>query len=92
MIQTTTIKLDADLKNRMKQLAETYHRSVHWLMLEAIRQYLEREEKREYLREEAMKAWNHYQQTGLHLTQKEADAWLAQLEEDKEEDFPPCHG
>ena len=47
ILQPTTIKIDKETKDRMKRLAEARHRSQHWLILEAIRQYVEREEKRE---------------------------------------------
>ena len=49
-------------------------------MREAIEQYVEREEKREQLRNDALSAWTNYQNTGLHVTAEEADNWLAKLE------------
>ena len=49
-------------------------------MREAIAQYVEREEKREALKGDALRAWEDYQRTGLHLTFEEADAWLEKLE------------
>ena len=49
-ISTTTLKLDADTKNRIKRLADSRQRTAHWIMLEAIRQYADREEKHEQLR------------------------------------------
>ena len=49
-------------------LAAARRRSPHWLMREAIEQYVEREEKRERFRQEALAAWTHYQTTGLHAT------------------------
>jgi predicted transcriptional regulator len=60
-------------------------------MCEAIEQYVEREEKREQLRQHALAAWNHYQSTGLHLTAEEADSWLAKLEAGKKAAPPKCH-
>ncbi|WAK00377.1 CopG family ribbon-helix-helix protein [Methylobacter sp. YRD-M1] len=42
----TSVKLDDDLKNRIQHLAEMRHRSAHWIMREAIRDYVEREGKR----------------------------------------------
>ena len=53
-------------------------------MREAIAQYVEREEKREALRQDALNAWAAYQETGLHLPHAEADAWLAQFEADQD--------
>jgi hypothetical protein len=41
---TTSIKLDDDLKARLKALAATRRRTVHWLMREAIAEYVAREE------------------------------------------------
>jgi len=43
----TSIKLDDDLKSRIQRLADRRHRSAHWIMREAIRDYVEREEARE---------------------------------------------
>lgn len=44
-------------------------------MREAIAQYVEREEKRERLRQDAVVAWTHYPGTGLYVTAGEADAY-----------------
>jgi predicted transcriptional regulator len=53
--------------------------------------YVEREEKREQFRQDALAAWNHYQTTVLHATAEEADAWLAKLEAGKDAAPPKCH-
>ncbi|WP_395946619.1 CopG family ribbon-helix-helix protein [Caedibacter taeniospiralis] len=87
----TSIKLDDDLTTRVKTLANTMHRSVHWVMREAIRCYVEREEKREAYKQEALDAWEAYQQTGLHVTLEEADDWLAKLEAGQNAEAPKCH-
>jgi predicted transcriptional regulator len=50
MTSATSIKIDEQLKQRVQQIAATRQRSAHWLMREAIREYVEREEKREALR------------------------------------------
>ena len=90
-ISTTTLKLDADTKNRIKRLADSRQRTAHWIMLEAIRQYADREEKHEQLRQDALNAWQEYQVTGLHVTHEEADAWLAKLEAGESAEPPECH-
>ena len=53
--------------------------------------YVEREEKREQFRQDALAAWTHYQTTGLHVTTEEADAWLAKLEAGRDAAPPKCH-
>jgi predicted transcriptional regulator len=89
--QPTTIKIDKDTKERVKRLAEARHRTPHWLILDAVRQYVDREEKREAFRQAGIRAWNAYRETGLHVTQAAADAWLAKLEEGHDAAPPECH-
>ncbi|MCH8537899.1 MAG: CopG family ribbon-helix-helix protein [Alkalimonas sp.] len=87
----TSVKLDDNLKNRIQLLAEARHRSSHWIMREAIRDYVDREEKRESIKRDALSAWEAYQENGLHLTLAEADTWLKKLEAGEDEDLPKCH-
>lgn len=47
--------------------------------------------ERESLREDALAAWESYQTTGLHLTEEEADEWLAKLEAGEDAPLPECH-
>lgn len=89
---TTSLKLDTETKERVQRLASARRRSAHWLMREAISQYVEREEKRETFRQDAIRAWTEYQNTGLYVTAEEADAWLAKLESGQEVEPPECHG
>ena len=87
----TSLKIDDTLKGRVQQLANQRRRSPHWIMLEAIQQYVEREEKREAFKQDALRAWEDYQRTGLHLTLEEADAWLGKLEAGEDAELPKCH-
>lgn len=90
-LSTTSLKLDLEIKERVQRLASARRRSPHWVMREAIADYVEREEKREQLRQDALAAWASYQATGLHVTAEEADAWLAKLESGKDASPPKCH-
>ncbi|MGA2346101.1 MAG: CopG family ribbon-helix-helix protein [Candidatus Sulfotelmatobacter sp.] len=87
---TTSLKLDTEVKKRVQRLAAARRRSPHWLMREAIEEYIEREEKREQFRQDALSAWAHYQATGQHVTAEDADAWLARLEAGKDAAPPKC--
>ncbi len=60
-------------------------------MREAIHQYVEREEKREAFRQDALKAWNEYEDTGLHVTGNEVRVWLETWGTDNELPVPTCH-
>ena len=91
VIRPVAIKIEPEIKERVKRLADARHRTPHWLMREAIRQYVEREEKRETFRQDAITAWDDYQATGRHVTMADADAWLAQLEAGQDAEPPECH-
>jgi predicted transcriptional regulator len=86
----TSLKLDETLKGRVQHLANVRRRSAHWIMREAIQQYVEREEQREAFKRDAMHAWNQYQATGRHVTAEDADAWLAKLGNGEDVDPPKC--
>jgi predicted transcriptional regulator len=90
-VRPVAIKIDPEIKERVKRLADARQRTPHWLMREAIQQYVEREEKREAMRQDGIRAWNEYQTTGLHVTREEADAWLARLEAGEDAEPPECH-
>ena len=91
MASATSVKLDDNMKARVQTLAETRKRTSHWIMREAIAQYVEREEKREALRQDTLKAWDEFQTTGQHATAEEVDDWLASWGRDAERAAPKCH-
>lgn len=68
------------------ELKVSHPNAVRW---EAVEQYVEREERREQFRQDALAAWDHHQATGLHVTAAEAEKWLARLVAGK--DAPPRH-
>ena len=88
---TTSVKLDPATKARLQRLANSRRRSTHWLMREAVMEYVEREERRDQLRLDALAAWDDYQTTGKHVTSSEADAWLARLEAGENVKPPRAH-
>jgi predicted transcriptional regulator len=85
------IKIDQKTKERYKNLALIKDRSTHWMMREAIKQYVDREEKRESFLRDAVNSWNEYQETGLHATGEEVIKWLNTWGTDDEQDAPECH-
>ncbi len=88
---TTTLKLDDGLKDRIKRLAEARQRTPHWIMREAIADYVQREEAREAFQREAMDSWRAFRETGEHLRGTEVDAWLAGWGTEDEAEAPACH-
>jgi predicted transcriptional regulator len=87
----TSVKLDAELTDRLKRLAGRRQRTPHALMREAIREYVEREEARERFKEEALASWTAFQETGRHLSGEELRDWLDTWGSDAETEAPDCH-
>jgi predicted transcriptional regulator len=87
----TSIKLDDDLKSRIQHLAEAHQRSAHWIMRQAIRDYVEREEAKESFKNEALASWTAYRETGQHITGDEVRDWLNTWGTNEETESPQCH-
>jgi predicted transcriptional regulator len=90
-MMATSLKIDDSLKGRIRHLASQRRRSSHWIMLEAIRQYVEREEARESFKQEALASWAAYQETGRHLTGQDVRTWLNTWGTEDETTVPECH-
>lgn len=87
---STSVKLDDDLKRKVQHLAALKNRSPHWIMCEAIRDYIEREEAKERFKAEALISWSAYKETGRHLSGREVTEWLQKWGTDKESEIPQC--
>ncbi len=87
----TSLKIDDALKSRVQRLAGLRRRSAHWIMHEAITQYVAREEARENFKQEAMASWTAYQESGRHLTGPEVRTWLETWGTEAETALPECH-
>ena len=85
------IALDQATRDRLKQLTIARGRSEHWLLHQAISQFVEREEARLSFRAAGLKAWEHYLVTGLHLAHDEAEAWIARLQAGELAGVPEGH-
>jgi len=86
-----SVKLDDELKDKVQSLAESQGRSAHWVMREAIKEYVERQDAKESFKKEALLSWKVYQETGQHLSGDEVKDWLDTWGTDKETEIPECH-
>ncbi len=67
-VTTTGIKLEDEIRERLKLLGKRLERSPHWLIKKAIIEFLEREEDRDKRNREADKAWDEYLQTDQYVS------------------------
>jgi len=75
---TTTmgLKLDDETRERLTRLSAVKARSPHWLMKEAVRQYLDHEETYQREREADRVRWERYERTGAFLDNQTMNDWL----------------
>lgn len=82
------IKLDDEIYGRLKALADARQRTPHWLMKEAIRQFLEREEEFERVRRESLERWERFEATGETVSHAAVGAWQQTWGTDQEGKCP----
>jgi predicted transcriptional regulator len=79
MATTLGVKVDEQLHERLKTMAELKDRSAHWIIKQAIEQYLIQEEALARDRLEDRERWERYVLTGDAVPNAAATAWLDDL-------------
>jgi predicted transcriptional regulator len=90
MTSPRSIKLDVDTGERLNDLAKKRDRSPHWIMVRAVRRYLDQEERLQCQIDEAKLAWSRYAQTSLAVSHAQVDTWLQRLEAGQRAKAPTC--
>ena len=88
---SVTIKLDAVDRARIATLACAKKRTPHYLVKEAILEYVKNEEARQSFIAAAESSFEHYKETGLHITLEELSTWVEQVQQNPAAPMPACH-
>ncbi len=88
---TTALRLEPELKQRADALAAAEHSSFSAVVRDALNMYLSQREAERAEIDEAVAAWQEYEQTGLHVRGEEMSAWLQTWGTDSENESPECH-
>lgn len=88
---TVTVKLDPSDRERIASLATLKKRTPHYLMKEAILEYVQREEARQNFIKAAETSFEHYKETGLHITLDEFSAWVDDVQKNPDAPIIACH-
>lgn len=86
-----SLKIEPELDEKLSKLSLRLNNSANALIELAIRQFVDREERRDELHQMALAGWKNYQETGLHATGEEVSGWLRAVASGKEADPPQCH-
>ena len=88
---TVTVKLEASDRERLAVLAQAKKRTPHYLMKEAILDYVRREEARLNFVKAAQTSFEHYKSTGLHVSLDEFGRWVDEVQANPQAPLPECH-
>ena len=88
---TVTVKLAPSDRDRIASLATIKKRTAHYLMKEAILEYVQREEARQNFIKAADTSFEHYKETGLHITLDEFSAWVDDVQKNPDSAITACH-
>ena len=88
---TVTVKLDPADRDRIAILATIKKRTPHYLMKEAILEYVKKEETRQNFIKAAEASFEHYKETGLHITLDEFGTWVDDVQRNPDTPVPACH-
>ena len=76
---SVAVKLEDEIKERIQNLGKIKDRSSHWLMKQAILDYLDKEEHAEKEKQEDKQRWENYAITGEAITHTDMKDWLKSL-------------
>ena len=85
---TVTIKLDSCDRDRIASLASIMNRTPHYLMKAAILEYVQREEARQNFIKAANTSFEHFKETGQHITLDEFNAWVDEVQNTPDAPIP----
>ena len=90
MASPRSIKLDSTTEDRLDDLAKKRDRSPHWIMVRAVKRYLDQEERLQQQIDEAKAAWSRYARSNLSVSHAQMDNWLQRLEAGQRVKAPAC--
>ena len=95
MMSATTanmsVKLEADYKARLEAIALRHDSTPHALAKTVLKRFIESEDLREQLRQDALAGRKEFLETGLHVTLEEATDWMETWFTGNEQSAPACH-
>ncbi len=76
---------------KVDAVAQKYHLSRAQVVETALAQYLEKEADTQQYIAQTKASWEHYTQTGLHVTEEEVISWMKTWGQNQEPEIPQCH-
>ena len=88
---TTSVKLGRERKDTLSNLAKRKKRTVHSLLIEAVDLYTKEQTAWAEFEDQAIRSYENYRATGLHVTHEELTQWAESLQTNPNAQMPVCH-
>ncbi|MBS9781370.1 MAG: hypothetical protein KGV56_02640 [Gammaproteobacteria bacterium] len=75
----------------LQSLAKEFGCSVDSLIVDAVDNHIEKLKEKQLYDRRAIQSWEHYQETGMHITLNEFSEWVENLDTDVPQEKPLCH-
>lgn len=86
-----SVQIDYSEKADLEMIAQGKSRSVHYLMREAVRDFIQEEKAKIAFYNRGLVAIAQYDATGLHTSFEEMKQWAVDKKQDKTLPMPLCH-
>jgi predicted transcriptional regulator len=90
-ISPMSLRLEPTDREMLRKIAQREKRTAHSIATEAVKTVIRQKERDHAFNQSCIDSYNHFLETGLHVTQNEIDMWVDSLGTDKEITIPTCH-
>lgn len=86
-----TARIPNDIVIQLENIAKDCNRKRGAIVRDIVEKYVKAWSEEKAIRKAELASWENYQETGLHVTEAEMDAWLSSWGTENELPPPVCH-
>ena len=86
-----SLRLEPTDRDNLKKIAAREKRTAHSLATEAVKTFIQNKEREHAFNQSCISSYNHFLETGLHVTQDEVSKWMDSWGTENELPTPQCH-
>ena len=90
-ISPMSLRLEPTDRETLRKIAVREKRTAHSLATEAVKVFIRQKERDHAFNQSCLDSYNHFLETGLHVTQDEVDRWMDSWGSENELPMPTCH-
>ena len=90
-ISPMSLRIESTDREKLRKIAAREKRTAHYLATEAVKAFIDKKERDYAFNQSCINSYNHFLETGLHVTEDEIDRWVDSLGTENELPIPTCH-